>query len=436
MHMLPTLPLTLLLLVCAQQQCVHGKKGRKAKHKANAFDAAAGRGVPREQLYAALETRDLHLPCTIDRRGPEITPAEFQAEYFNRRPVVLTNGSALAQRGTLGDAQTEIRRLLGVEYAKRVVRTGRPEELTRGPSAHTEKLSEFLRRSYTEENPLFLFQHDLLQSAPELRAFSHQPPVIPEFEARLIFSIGQDGAGLPLHEHAQTWSELVVGRKRWSLYHADAHPLPPAGFSPLQTHVQWLLHNYTSLTPAELPMECEQHPGDVVYLPDGWLHGTVSLGTTVSFTHNGVQPADSAGHFAHLDGFAQAARASDEVAALAHTLAGVQASPGYFQAHCYLAGAYNKVSPELLEREVAGVEPGGGAAARRGLVVGAYERCLALNQANPMTYQAYAEALSSDFGDPAAAADVLERMLAATHAHPLLQLHEGTRAALANLRAP
>ena len=74
--------------------------------------------------------------------------------------------------------------------------------------------------------------------------------------------------------------------------------------------------------------------------------------------------------------------------------------------------------------------------ARRGLVVGAYERCLALNQANPMTYQAYAETLSSDFGDPAAAADVLERMLAATHAHPLLQLHEGTRAALANLRAP
>ena len=46
--------------------------------------------------------------------------------------------------------------------------------------------------------------------------------------------------------------------------------------------VQWLLgENYTSLNDQQRPLECVQEPGDVVYLPDGWLHATVSLGPTV-----------------------------------------------------------------------------------------------------------------------------------------------------------
>ena len=43
------------------------------------------------------------------------------------------------------------------------MRTGRPEELPRGLVRHTEPLVEFLRRPYTEENPYYLFQHDLLE---------------------------------------------------------------------------------------------------------------------------------------------------------------------------------------------------------------------------------------------------------------------------------
>ena len=94
--------------------------------------------------------------------------------------------------------------------------------------------------------------------------------------------MGKDGSGLPFHEHAQTWSDLVIGRKRWALFHAMQHPLPVQGFSPMETQVQWLLgENYTTLSERERPLECVQEPGDVVYLPDGWLHATVSVGPTV-----------------------------------------------------------------------------------------------------------------------------------------------------------
>ena len=49
-----------------------------------------------------------------------------------------------------------------------------------------------------------------------------------------------------------------------------------------ETQVQWLLgSNYTSLSEDARPLECVQEPGDVVYLPDGWLHATVSVGPTV-----------------------------------------------------------------------------------------------------------------------------------------------------------
>ena len=56
---------------------------------------------------------------------------------------------------------------------------------------------------------------------------------------------------------------------------------------------------------------------------------------------------------------------------------------------------------------------------RPGLVVGAYEKCVAANLANPMSYQAYADALMG-LGRKDAALQVLQRMLSNCHAHPRL----------------
>lgn len=38
-------------------------------------------------------------------------------------------------------------------------------------------------------------------------------------------------------------------------------------------------------------LECVQHPGDVLFIPDGWHHGVLSLGETVSFARNGDDAA-------------------------------------------------------------------------------------------------------------------------------------------------
>lgn len=118
----------------------------------------------RHEPYASLEARDASLPCTIERRQG-LTRTEFEAEYMQKKPVVLVGGSGLLDRGSgkhpqdvrlspgaLGTAQVEIPKLLTETYAQSSVRTGRPEELPRGLVRHTEPLVEFLRRPYTEEN--------------------------------------------------------------------------------------------------------------------------------------------------------------------------------------------------------------------------------------------------------------------------------------------
>lgn len=124
------------------------------------FDASK-----RYEPYASLEQRDLALPCTIDRREG-LTRAKFEAEFMQKKPVVLVGGSGLLERGgagkhhadvrltpgALGTAQVEIPKLLTETYAQSIVRTGRPEELPRGLVRHTEPLVEFLRRPYTEDN--------------------------------------------------------------------------------------------------------------------------------------------------------------------------------------------------------------------------------------------------------------------------------------------
>ena len=124
------------------------------------FDAAK-----RLEPYATLEQRDAGLPCTIEQRTG-LTRGEFEAEYLQKKPVILKGGSSLLERGTskhpqdvrltpgdLGTAQVEIPKLLTDTYSQMSVRTGRPEELPRGLVRHTEPLVDFLRRVRTHKPP-------------------------------------------------------------------------------------------------------------------------------------------------------------------------------------------------------------------------------------------------------------------------------------------
>ena len=84
--------------------------------------------------------------------------------------------------------------------------------------------------------------------------------------------------------------------KRWTVYPGDPGGVPPsAGYNPSSPHLTWLENVYPSLTDDAKPMECVQGPGDIVYVPSGWIHATINIGDTAAIAKRVSSfPAESA----------------------------------------------------------------------------------------------------------------------------------------------
>jgi hypothetical protein len=80
-------------------------------------------------------------------------------------------------------------------------------------------------------------------------------------------TIGTSGAGIPFHSHSGTFNEQLIGRKRWGLYSPGR--VPPRGYNPDKSYLQWLLSDLPALRAEEAPLQCVQRPGDLLWIPDG-----------------------------------------------------------------------------------------------------------------------------------------------------------------------
>ena len=66
--------------------------------------------------------------------------------------------------------------------------------------------------------------------------------------------------------------------KRWTIYPGDPGGVPPsAGYNPTEPHLRWLETVYPTLESDAKPLECLQRPGDIVYVPSGWIHATINM---------------------------------------------------------------------------------------------------------------------------------------------------------------
>lgn len=92
------------------------------------------------------------------------------------------------------------------------------------------------------------------------------------------FLVGGPGSGLPLHEHGKTWQGLHAGRKAWYL-------IPPGAMteelaettSPFLVPVRAWSKLVDAMPLGKRPLRCVQHPGEIMYFPDRWFHGTENL---------------------------------------------------------------------------------------------------------------------------------------------------------------
>jgi histone arginine demethylase JMJD6 len=91
--------------------------------------------------------------------------------------------------------------------------------------------------------------------------------------------LGPEGSGAPLHSHTAAFNGLVYGEKQWFLYppgHAQAvysakHPRA------------WLEEDLPRLDADARPFGCRQRPGEVLFVPAGWVHSAINNGESVGF---------------------------------------------------------------------------------------------------------------------------------------------------------
>lgn len=114
--------------------------------------------------------------------------------------------------------------------------------------------------------------------------------------------------GLPFHNHGETWLGLVYGAKRWFIYPPGASPpiTMERTHNPFRTVYEWFHDIYPKLQTLDQPpingdlpvkqsvsegyrpLECVQRAGDIMYVPSGWNHLTMNIGTCQIVLHDYV----------------------------------------------------------------------------------------------------------------------------------------------------
>lgn len=82
------------------------------------------------------------------------------------------------------------------------------------------------------------------------------------------------------------WLAVVAGAKRWFIYEPGTMPaVVRTRFNPLVSTRAWSQKEWAmiaSLSASQQPIVCDQMPGEMLVLPERWIHATMNLGETVA----------------------------------------------------------------------------------------------------------------------------------------------------------
>lgn len=162
-------------------------------------------------------------------------------------------------------------------------------------------------RAANETAPWVIFMSDVFDLYPELR----EDYIIPDFFAEsddfmnnvdeelrldwrwIIMAAKRSGSGWHVDPANTTgWLALVQGAKLWGMYPPSVYHIPGVKNNYYQKRdydmedaFYWWIYTRPYLK-GNLPIECVQKPGDIVFIPTGWWHSVLNLDDTVSVTQN------------------------------------------------------------------------------------------------------------------------------------------------------
>jgi hypothetical protein len=215
----------------------------------------------------------------------EFTAADFEAHYANKQPVLIRQSpGGKAPFMTRAIADLFSRKGLMNGFGPHPASVGTSLEIVHksGTGAVDMNIGEFVKtfmprgRSSQPQiagEPLYIFQRGVLGTDIVTPSIEHLfSPDATDFN---IWMVGPPLSGTSFHFHASAFTGLAVGRKRWLMYPPTM--TPPAGGSgpnavPTYPITFWFSDILPTLDAAHKPIECMQHPGDLMYIPEGWYH--------------------------------------------------------------------------------------------------------------------------------------------------------------------
>jgi len=128
--------------------------------------------------------------------------------------------------------------------------------------------------------PLYVFQ-DFVNKPQLLHGLHLELPAWAQSltPASHQFYLGPPGSGAPVHFHGDALNLLAYGRKRWFLMHPKltAYMRTP----PVTWWKSKQPSGYEAAKRAAHLYECTQQPGEAIFVPKGWGHGTANIETSI-----------------------------------------------------------------------------------------------------------------------------------------------------------
>ena len=304
-----------------QVACMHGWS---AKPMANALQVNLPQGCPVELKYEAPPKHSfqggwlssgVRLPHTLtsERCDFDVIPSSEDVQQFLfdylalQRPVLIRGGGGGPEMKPFLAAM--LRNKLEHEHGAMPVREipipfaetfGYPAHPTT-IKAYLDKIKEMFSTSKGSnhsdlESPMFIFE-PLLPGHPLLHKFRIPSILNPNRThislTDIYLTLGPALSGTPPHFHRSSWHLLVYGHTRWFL-----SPPPLAIYAKMTAWEWWLEREERRRRGAEEGegeregvMECVQHPGDILIVPDMWGQASINLRETIGIASEFVYGA-------------------------------------------------------------------------------------------------------------------------------------------------
>jgi len=230
----------------------------------------------------------------------DISVQEFIEKYeIPGKPIIISGFAEQWEAPKYWNAKT-----LNERHGKEIWRCG---------SGFKMKFDRYLQYVQTRSDalPLYLFDRRYPKIAPEVLQEYKIPDYFPEDFFSLVgpkkrppyrwLLLGPGGSTVPFHIDPQgtsAWNVVVKGKKRWGFYPPGTQPPSVGPYSPryyfAPSGIKWLLNVLPTLTPEQLPIECMQEEGDLLFVPSGWWHLVYNIpnykpeddGLCIAMTHN------------------------------------------------------------------------------------------------------------------------------------------------------